>query len=101
MIRTGVPRKLSVVTGEDYRNCHCKCQLKDLMCGLLRKDFCDLIMCIYLLSFLIQHWLEVTKSIAKQIKCKYCEFMFIFVDNLGNWATISFILNKKSDTIYI
>ncbi len=31
----------------------------------------------FLFFFLMQHWLEFTKSIAKQMKCKYCEFMFV------------------------
>lgn len=51
-----------------------KCRLKDLLCGLLRDiDFIAFILFI----FLMQHWLEFTKSIAKQMKCKYFEFMLI------------------------
>lgn len=31
---------------------------------------------LHLFLVLMQHWLEFTKSIAKQMKCEYCNFVF-------------------------
>lgn len=69
--QVAVAGKLSGVTAEHHGSWYGKQQLNCFMLlisqrGVLRH------LCTF---FLMQHWLEFTKSIAKQMKCEYFDFM--------------------------
>lgn len=42
-----------------------------------------------------QHWLEFTKSIAKQMKCKYLDSIFLIFESNGETVTMHNVTTKE------